>query len=267
MTNQQNERSNNGKRIVLIMLAILLIAAIAFGAYTYSKYVTSKEGTGSATVAQWGFEVSMTNGENAGFSTKYNQTGVANESGTAIVADTSTDGNIVAPGANGSMTFTVGGSAEVLAKIKTTVESTSEISLTLKQADKSVVYYPIKYTLKEGENTALVTDGTMEEVETQIGAIQDLNKTVAANTEITKKTYTLSWEWVFESATLVVDEENRYTVQCDELDTILGKIAAGDPTENYTVKDSNEADWTISKNDAKTKVDFSITVSITQAQS
>ena len=266
MTNQQNERSNNGKRIVLIMLAILLIAAIAFGAYTYSKYVTSKEGAGSATVAQWGFEVSMTNGENAGFSTKYDQTGVANESGAAIVAGTSTEGNIVAPGAKGSMTFTVGGSAEVLAKIKTTVESTSEISLTLKQADKSVVYYPIKYTLKEGEN-ALVTNGTMENVKTKIGEIQDLNKTVDANTTITEKTYTLSWEWVFESATLVVDEENSYTVQCDELDTILGKIAAEDTTESYTVKDSNKTDWTISKNDAKTQVDFSITVSITQVQS
>ena len=39
MTNQNNDKSKNGKRIALILVALLLIAAIAFGAYTYSKYV------------------------------------------------------------------------------------------------------------------------------------------------------------------------------------------------------------------------------------
>ena len=32
MTNQSNEKSKNGKRLALILLALLLIAAIAFGA-------------------------------------------------------------------------------------------------------------------------------------------------------------------------------------------------------------------------------------------
>ena len=59
MTNQNNEKSKNGKRIALILLALLLIAAIAFGAYTYSKYVSSGNGSGSATVAKWGFTITV----------------------------------------------------------------------------------------------------------------------------------------------------------------------------------------------------------------
>lgn len=267
MTNQNNEKSKNGKRIALILLALLLIAAIAFGAYTYSKYVSSGNGSGSATVAKWGFTVEMENGVNAGFSTKYNADGEADtEGGKAIVADTTTEGNVVAPGANGSLTFTVGGEAEVLAKISATVEVNSEVSLTLKKDDGSeFTYYPIKYTLNDGSSD-VVNAGTMAQVKAYLEG-ESFTKTINAGTELTSKTYTLSWEWIFEGENLTVGEST--TIDCDELDTILGQIASNSESpETYTILDSNGGDpWTVTASEAVTTVDFSIKIAITQALS
>lgn len=266
MTNQNNEKSKNGKRIALILLALLLIAAIAFGAYTYSKYVSSGNGSGSATVAKWGFTVEMENGDNAGFSTKYNDRGVADANGKAIVADITTEGNVVAPGANGSLTFTVGGEAEVLAKISATVEVNNEVSLTLQKGEsESVTYYPIKYTLNDGSSD-VVNAGTMAQVKAYLEG-ESFTKTIAAGTELTSKTYTLSWEWIFEGENLTVGEST--TIDCDELDTILGQIASNSESpETYTILDSNGGDpWTVTASEAVTTVDFSIKIAITQALS
>ena len=269
MTNQNNDKSKNGKRIALILVALLLIAAIAFGAYTYSKYVEKANGSGSANVAQWGFTVSMQNGDNAGFSTKYNADGTADQSGTAIVADTDTDGNVVAPGAKGNLSFTVSGKAEVLAKITTTVTNTSEISLTLtNEDDVDVVYNPVKYTLNDGTSD-IVDGGTMADVKTAIESDSTLTQTsIAAGTEITEKTYTLSWEWAFDGSTFEVDSTNHYTVDGNELDTILGHIAANStsPT-SYTVTDSNDGEWTVTASEAVTSLSFSIAINIEQIQS
>lgn len=265
MTNQNNEKSKNGKRIALILLALLLIAAIAFGAYTYSKYVSSGNGSGSATVAKWGFTVEMENGDNAGFSTKYNNSGVAAVDGKAIVADTTTEGNVVAPGANGSLTFTVGGKAEVLAKISATVEVNNEVSLTLKKGEsESVTYYPIKYTLNDG-SSYVVNAGTMAQVKAYLEG-ESFTKTIAAGDTLDSKTYTLSWKWIFEGENLTVGEST--TVNCDELDTILGQIASNSESpETYTISDSNGDPWTITASEAVTTVDFSIKIAITQALS
>ena len=57
--NQSNAKSK--KRIALILVALLLLAAIAFGAYTYSRYVTSGSGNGSANVAAWGYSLTVGN--------------------------------------------------------------------------------------------------------------------------------------------------------------------------------------------------------------
>lgn len=267
MTNQNNEKSKNGKRIALILLALLLIAAIAFGAYTYSKYVSSGDGSGSATVAKWGFTVEMENGDNAGFSTKYNADGEADANGKAIVADTTTEGNVVAPGANGSLTFTVGGKAEVLAKITATVEVNNEVSLTLKKDEdggSEFTYNPIKYTLNDGA-TDVVEAGTMAQVKAYLEG-NSFTQTINAGTELTSKTYTLSWEWAFDSQTLTVGEST--TIDCDELDTILGQIASNSESpETYTILDSNGDQWTVTASEAVTTVDFSIKIAITQALS
>ena len=41
------------------MLLIALIALMCFGGYTFSKYVTSGSGTGTAQVAKWGYTVDV----------------------------------------------------------------------------------------------------------------------------------------------------------------------------------------------------------------
>ena len=108
MTNQNNDKSKNGKRIALILVALLLIAAIAFGAYTYSKYVSSGEGQDSATVAAWGYTVTVGTGDDTGFgfSQYYGADGEADADGTsAVIAGITSDKNVVAPGAKGSTTI------------------------------------------------------------------------------------------------------------------------------------------------------------------
>ena len=111
MTNQNNEKSKNGKRIALILLALLLIAAIAFGAYTYSKYISEGNGGGTATVAKWGFNINVSSAENRDFSTRYDDTGYENAAGVSIIS--SSEGNVVAPGAKGAIDFSLSGDAEV----------------------------------------------------------------------------------------------------------------------------------------------------------
>lgn len=103
MTNQNNDKSKNGKRIALILVALLLIAAIAFGAYTYSKYVSDASGSGTATVAKWGFNMSITDnsangGDKFGFANDYSSSGTAqNSEDSAVISASAGSTNIVAP--------------------------------------------------------------------------------------------------------------------------------------------------------------------------
>lgn len=268
MTNQNNEKSKNGKRIALILLALLLIAAIAFGAYTYSKYISSANGTGSASVAKWGFTITASNVNDTDdtnvFGQYYGTSGTEQDGkDNAVIAGASSE--VVAPGAKGSFTFTVGGTAEVRAKISATVTTNKDVSLTLtKSGSDSVVYNPIKFTLNDG-STDVVTDGTMADVKEYLEG-ESFTKTINAGTELTSKTYTLSWEWIFEGENLTVGEST--TVDCDELDTILGQIASNSESpETYTILDSNGDPWTVTASEAVTTVNFSIKIAITQALS
>lgn len=59
MTQHKSERKNNRKTAVIVMLLIALIALMCFGGYTFSKYVTSGKGTGTAQVAKWGYTASV----------------------------------------------------------------------------------------------------------------------------------------------------------------------------------------------------------------
>lgn len=284
MTNQNNEKSKNGKRIALILLALLLIAAIAFGAYTYSKYVSSDNGSGSATVAKWGFTVEMENGDNAGFSTKYNDSGVADANGKAIVADITTEGNVVAPGANGNITFSLSGSAEVAAEAKILITQNTEISLSFDSGDDTYTYYPIVYTLTDNTETEgnPVKTGTLADIITYLTTVdKELfsadGKSFAANSEKINHDYTLSWEWAFElgeeeNLTLTADGSdstiNLSAEDVNKLDTYLGQIAA-----NVTsVKDSDQtttlagSPCTVKTSTAETVVSFTVSVSIAQVQ-
>lgn len=232
------ETKTRKKSVILAAIVLLLVAVLALGATTYAKYVTSgKVETKQATVAKWGFTVTA-NADNL-FGEAYNQGVKVAKDATAIDVKASTaDTNVVAPGTSGSMTVTVNGSAEVLAKLTVTATG-KDVALT-KTADSSV-YNPVKWTVKKGE-TALVTDGTLTAV------VEELNKItteVAIGTTV-NDTYTISWAWAFEAGETDADKTAN-----NEKDTILGQIANGQTVDGYT---------------AETQLSFELTVSVEQIQ-
>ena len=243
MTNQQNERSNNGKRIVLIMLAILLIAAIAFGAYTYSKYVTSKEGSTSATVAKWGFTVTMQSddseaGDNFGFSQYYEADGTAAKAEANIIDGT--NGKVVAPGTKGSFTFSVSGTAEVQAKITADLTVTSDVALVMEKDGESTTnftYNPVRFTLlKENDSSTFdAVDGgsnlTLNALKTKVEGLFTNDNTINPGEEAKGAgTYKIEWAWAYESESFTAGSVNLNKDEVNALDTLLGKASSSNFT-------------------------------------
>lgn len=293
MTNQSNEKSKNGKRLALILLALLLIAAIAFGAYTYSKYVTNQKGTGSATVAMWGYQIKIastdTSEDDDFFATSYSS---SSNQVIASVSDPQTD--VVGPGASGSVTITVGGVSEVNAFIDFAIDITNDVKIAIKSSDKTLYYFPILFTMKEviDDETANVVDDCAD-VPLEVLAAT-LNKENSINTEVIgvgkeiSKTYTISWEWAFErtaGATLYEISNDAYTAveditlastEVDKLDTVLGQIAYNNNSANsgnqivasYSSVNYNGNGCTIDLEGAtySVEINFDITVSVEQTQ-
>lgn len=282
MTNQNNEKSKNGKRIALILLALLLIAAIAFGAYTYSKYITSGEGSGSATVAKWGFDINVQSGENKGFSTSYDNNGYENEAGLSIVS--SSENNVVAPGAKGEITFSLSGEAEVAALAKIIITNSEEISLSFVSGGITYTYYPIQYTLTDNnssESDKTVASGNLADIIAYLNGTDDTifssGKSIEANIDpAINYNYTLSWEWAFERTdglTLYKDalDETGIKLSGDNvniLDTYLGQIADGNEaiTGSTQTVELAKTSCTVNTNNAKTTVKFSIEVNVEQVR-
>lgn len=269
MTNQNNEKSKNGKRIALILLALLLIAAIAFGAYTYSKYVSSGNGSGSATVAKWGFTITVEDSkdftDNFGFANDYGTTGASQDSETgAVISASSESTNIVGPGAKGGTTFSVTGKAEVEATL--TAEITGkQIFLTIAdESGNTYVYTPVVYTYNG-------VSGTISEINTKLG---ELNQKVAANQEVVIQNNTITWAWAFEGAAdgVTLPKESGEgslaitQADVDVLDTALAQLSA--KTEITTKKITvNDTVYTIQTGESDYNLTESVTLTITLTQS
>lgn len=223
------ETKTRKKSVILAAIVLLLIAVIALGATTYAKYITSANTTAQATVAKWGFTVTA-NADDF-FSDAYNKGEKVDATVEGTAVDVKASGLTVAPGTRGSMTVTLNGSAEVKAQLKVTAEGTD---VALKDAEGSVVYNPVKWTLKKG-NTAVVTDGTLDAV---VEALKDTKATYEVGAKVEDEVYTISWAWAFDG-------------QNDAYDTILGQFADGDSVNGYT---------------AVTSLSFNLTVSIEQIQ-
>lgn len=270
MTNQNNEKSKNGKRIALILLALLLIAAIAFGAYTYSKYISSANGTGSASVAKWGFTITASNVNDTDdtnvFGQYYGTSGTEQDGkDNAVIAGASSE--VVAPGAKGSFRFSVTGDAEVQATLETALTLTDDIFITLQDADQTateIEYHPVLFTLKGGasfENMAVIeTTGNVELENVPLAVIAkaieadttNLNQASIApnNSPALSLYYELSWAWAFEitdAATLytnnagVLSAYNGAKFEKDAinaLDTVLGQLSNETSLSNVTVSDN-----------------------------
>lgn len=248
---QNAQKKDNRKSIFVIGLLLLLVAVIGFGGYTLSKYVTDKQASGSASVAKWGFTVSADAKNLLGQEYKYDGTNsTVNAGGDKVTVKANTSaGNIVAPGTTGSMTFSIGGTAEVKAAIEVKMNVTSDVVLKYKTTAAPeatpVEYYPVKWALKKTVDTTTTTVAgnlTLAELKTELAK---LNATVGAGEAYANAaTYTIEWAWAFE----VNDGTN-------ELDTFLGKIAndADATDDKYTKQDGTS-----------TAFNFTLDISVTQ---
>lgn len=251
------KKNNNRKtkKLLSIVAMVLMVGLIAgMGAMTYAKYVTTGSvPTQSATAAKWGFVITADTSNL--FGTDYDQTDATNKIATKVTTDgvavnASGDTNVVAPGTTGSMTITVSGSAEVLAKLTVTVDTgTADIAL----GD----YKPVKWSITGTSEDNTVTDGTLEAV---LNALKtDADTTSIAAGETVSKSYTISWKWAF-------DGDNAK-------DTVIGYKAMGktyDDIKSLTVGDGTVVSTIVANADAynaiTTTVSFGLSVAVEQIQ-
>lgn len=252
---QNTQKNSNKKSVFVIALLLLLVAVIGFGGYTMSKYISSKSDNGTASVAKWGFEVTAKGDKLFGADYKYDASKSAsvvnNAEGATLTVSAASAGegversNLVAPGTTGSMTFSIGGTAEVKSKIEVSLTGNDVV---LKYTTATVtdgVYAPVKWTLKKKDvTTPLLNGGTFAQLTTELAK---LNATVEANaTYANAGEYTIEWAWAFDGGN-------------DALDTFLGAIAnkpatTTDGTNTYTKVEEG----------THTAISFNLSVSVTQ---
>ena len=263
---QNTQKKDNRKSIFVIALLLLLVAVIGFGGYTLSKYVTKKSETGSASVAQWGYTIEADASGIFGTDYVYNTGKAASivkttESTALTVSAKNTDRtNRVAPGTTGSMTFTIGGTAEVLAQLNVSMTGVKDVKLTYTQkgVDGEKEYTPVKWTLKkEGVAAALVSEGSLADIAEYFkDNATDLTVKPGENAAINGK-YTIEWAWAFETGT----NDNDKALN-NELDTLLGMVAhAGD--HDVAVKNG---DYTEVMSKTNPTIAFKLDISIVQLQ-
>lgn len=256
MTQQKTERKNNRKTAVIVALLLALVTLLCFGGYTFSKYVTSGKGSGTAKVAKWGYTASVDTTKLFGETYKLASTSVSTVDGTGanltVKAD-STGGNRVAPGTAGSMTFTVGGQAEVRALLSMGIDvhTYKDVVLKIKKTGDTdyTEYHPVKWTLKKGETT-VAENVTLKKIAETIHD-EAINKMYVPNEKLDSTTYELSWAWAFEGAGDVAG------LSIDQVDTILGQMGAG--VTGYT-----PAGYVIDTDNSSTELAFTFTIQVSQ---
>jgi hypothetical protein len=225
-----------------VLAMVLTLVTMPMVSSTYAKYVTSATGTDTARVAKWG--VTVTANPTGAFGDAYEAVADGNEAvdyATAGVTVKSTADNtdVLAPGTQGSFTFTVAGTPEVKVALAfdATVTLTGWTIEDWEEADQ--VYEPINWTLYNGTN---YWDGDGFDSETAVNltgaaldsAIDGLDSTNNPLT-VLNKTYTVAWVWpFFVDDDTVIEKADGVVYTFDEADTILGNYASA-PTLSITV--------------------------------
>ena len=220
-------RKNKMMRLASALLVLTMLTTSVISG-TFAKYVTTAEGSDTARVAKWGVEVTVEGSEL--FLDAY-------ESGNNTVATLTAD-DLVAPGTknDNGVKFTLKGQPEVAVNVSIVVDGVKDVFLkTGKYTDMttgndqtdvfdvSQDYYPVVFTLKNGEGTVLKT-GHMSDIESYL---EGLSGNYAANKDLATALatdvdgeYVLTWAWDFDNA-----GAGTY----DKHDTLLGNLAV-DPT-------------------------------------
>lgn len=250
------------KKILVVAAIALMIALVSgMGAMTYARYISSaKVDPQQATAAKWGFVVTADTSKL--FSTDYTLNGtyatpVAVDAGVAVNASTSAD--VVAPGTSGSMTISVSGVSEVLAKLTLKVDDGSKDI-------KLDSYKPVKWTLnkKVGDSAAANVDGAVNvDFATLATKLAAESAVIPAGTEKVV-TYTISWVWEFDvdSATNIKDTIIGFksaSVAYATLDTTYDMNGAAYST-HISEANYNSADY------ISTTLSFSMSITVEQIQ-
>lgn len=247
---QNTQKKNNRRSILVIALLLMLVAVIGFGGYTLSKYVTKKEASANASVAKWGFTATADAGNLFGTNYKFVDTNsVVTPDTTKLTVKSSDDNKKVAPGTTGSMTFSIKGSAEVLAQVKIEMTETHDVVLNYKKGETTSIYNPVLWTLtkKTGATTTTLVNGdTLNRVAEEL---KKVNNEYAPNSTALDDEYTLSWAWTFHTS----DED-------DILDTLLAMYA--NDNQNTTNRDYS----VVENGTTNTTVSFKLSISIEQLQ-
>ena len=168
MRQTNTRKKNNLRSMIIVALLLLLVAVIGFGGYTLSKYVSNKTSGGTAQVAKWGYTVEADATKLFGKNYKFDTTSSVVTDGTAdLTVSSSSTANLVAPGTSGSMTFSVKGAAEVLAKVDIEFTVVNDIVLNYEKDGTAGTYKPVKWTLKKGATT-LVDGKTLADVANEL---------------------------------------------------------------------------------------------------
>lgn len=178
------------KRKMLITIGILLIILLSFvGGQVYSKYVARLKGEGIAQVATWRFKV---NGQEEQVQTINLQSNYNN--GTLL-------NNKIAPGTSGEFDIVVDGTG-------------SDVG----------IYYSINFTNEQNKpsNLKFTYNNIQYNSITELTSV--LTGVINSNEEEKKKTFTINWEWKYETGST-----NEEIAQNDKIDTDDGKNIS-----NYT---------------------------------
>ena len=258
MEKEKNTKKTNKKPFLVAGFALLLALIGCVGGVTYSKYISKTDVPSTqATVAKWGYVV--TGNSDDLFGKKYAKDATTNTAkvdaaGTVIVSAT-TDTNVVAPGATGSLTVTVKGTAEVMASLTIKLSDVSDISLS---DGANHTYNPLKWTAKVG-GTA-ITDAENTTLANVATALSKYSKSFAAN-ETVDTTFTLSYTWEFDGVTVSGLKNGETAVTGDEADTILGMKATTEGIPSTGNQYSYASTWT-----ATNTVKLSLSATLAQVQ-
>ena len=273
---KKNENKKNKKIVVVAVMALLLALVGISGGETYAKYASSQTNNDKATVAKWGYVVSVDVADLFGESYSNHQNNLCtpklDDTGVNVNAKAD-DANVVAPGTTGSMTMSVNGDAEVLSMINTEL-TIADIHLEANDGNEDLVYYPIVWTLEVDasidstnfEFSAGVTKATYNgefantNLQADLAKIDEFFEHVEPNKAV-EYTLTLSWEWKF---------ENNYNGGAsDKVDTILSGLYYNNqktPSENTFVYQEGLSNETWTDVDSQYTTQVSGTVSVSQIQ-
>ena len=210
----------------LLLVLVLLSTCVVSG--TLAKYVTSGEAEDTATVAEWGVEVTVTG--NDAFKTTYgtDNNDVKDDIQNSVVSASTI--NKLAPGTNGTLaTLTIDGSPEVAANVKIVADLTLGDWETGSYEDEGTktTFCPLVFTVQVNGGAAQefkidATNTTADLLAAAIEGAINFDQNYAPNATDLGRTITVTWAWAFDGN----DANDTALGDLETLPTISFKLTA-----------------------------------------